>query len=91
MRANAPLKAGCLIAGMAADADSADDMGLLRHWAMDVLFGRVRAPSTLGSRLRSYAWGNVLQVEQTGRGTADPDLPPGAAAARREICILPLL
>jgi hypothetical protein len=28
---NAPLKVGCLVAGMAAGADSIDDMGLLRH------------------------------------------------------------
>jgi len=34
---------------------------------MDVLFGGVRAPSTLGSHLRCHAWGNVLQVEQAGR------------------------
>jgi hypothetical protein len=63
---NAPLKAGCLVAGMAAGADSVDGMGLLRHGAMDVLFG-VRAPSTLGSHLRSCTWGNVLQLEKAGR------------------------
>jgi hypothetical protein len=64
---NAPLKVGCLVAGMAAGADSIDDMGLLRHGAMDVLFSEVRAPSTLGSHLRCYAWGNVLQLEKAGR------------------------
>jgi hypothetical protein len=64
---NADLKVGCLVAGMAAGADSIDDMGLLRHGAMDILFGGVRAPSTLGSHLRSYAWGNVLQIEKAGR------------------------
>jgi hypothetical protein len=48
----AHLKVGCLVAGMAAGADSTDDMGLLRHGAMDVLVGGVRAPSTLGSHLR---------------------------------------
>jgi hypothetical protein len=64
---NAHLKVGCLVAGMAAGADSIDDMGLLRHGAMDVLFGGVRAPSTLGSHLRSYTWGNVLQIEKAGR------------------------
>jgi hypothetical protein len=64
---NAALKAGCLVAGMAAGADSVDDMGLLRHGAMDVLFAGVRAPSTLGSHLRSYTWGNVLQLERAGR------------------------
>jgi hypothetical protein len=64
---NAHLKIPCLVAGMAAGADSIDDMDLLRHGAMDVLFGGVRAPSTLGSHLRSYAWGNVLQLEKAGR------------------------
>jgi hypothetical protein len=64
---NADLKVGCLVAGMAAGADSIDDMGLLRHGAMEVLFGGVRAPSTLGSHLRSYTWGNVLQLEKAGR------------------------
>jgi hypothetical protein len=64
---SAPAKVGCLVAGMTAGADSIDDMGLLRHGAMDVLFGGVRAPSTLGSHLRSYTWGNVLQLEQAGR------------------------
>jgi hypothetical protein len=64
---NAPLKVGCLVAGMTAGADSIEDMGLLRHGAMDVLFGGVRAPSTLGSHLRSYTWGNVLQIEKAGR------------------------
>jgi hypothetical protein len=64
---NAHLKIPCLVAGMAAGADSIDDMGLLRHGAMDVLFGGVRAPSTLGSHLRSYTWGNVTQLEKAGR------------------------
>ena len=64
---NAPAKVGCLVAGMAAGADSVDDMALLRHGAMNILFGGVRAPSTLGSHLRSYTWGNVLQLEKAGR------------------------
>jgi Transposase DDE domain group 1 len=64
---NAHLKIPCLVAGMAAGADSINDMGLLRHGAMDVLFGGVRAPSTLGSHLRCYTWGNVRQLEKAGR------------------------
>jgi hypothetical protein len=64
---NADLKAGCLVAGMAAGADSIDDMDLLRHGAMTSLFGGIRAPSTLGSHLRSYTWGNVAQLEKAGR------------------------
>jgi hypothetical protein len=64
---NAHLKVGCLVAGMAAGADSIDDMDLLRHGAMGTLFGGVRAPSTLGSHLRCYTWGNVTQLEKAGR------------------------
>ena len=80
---NAHLKVPCLVAGMAAGADSIDDMGLLRHGAMDALFGGVRAPSTLGSHLRSYAWGNVSQLEKAAREflaelTRQAPLLPGA-------------
>jgi len=57
--ANAGLKVPCLVAGMAAGADSIDDMDVLRHGAMPDLFGGVRAPSTLGSFLRSFTCGNV--------------------------------
>jgi hypothetical protein len=58
---NGHLKVPCLVAGMAAGADSIDDMDLLRHGAMSTLFGGIRAPSTLGSHLRCYTWGNVAQ------------------------------
>ena len=64
---NAHLKVGCLVAGMAAGADSIEDMDVLRHGAMDALPGGIRAPSTLGSRLRSYTRGNVTQLEKAGR------------------------
>ena len=64
---NADLKVPCLVAGMAAGADSIEGMGLLRHGAMPALFGGVRAPSTLGSHLRCYTWGNVSQLEKAGR------------------------
>jgi hypothetical protein len=64
---NAHLKAGCLVAGMIAGADSIDDMDVLRHGAMPALFGGIRAPSTLGSFLRSFTWGNVLQLEKVSR------------------------
>jgi hypothetical protein len=64
---NAHLKVPCLVAGMAAGADSIDDMAVLRHGAMSTLFGGVRAPSTLGSHLRCYTWGNVSQLEKAGR------------------------
>jgi hypothetical protein len=64
---NAPVKVGCLVAGMIAGADSIDDLDLLRHGAMGALFGGIRAPSTLGSFLRSFTWGNVLQLGKVNR------------------------
>jgi hypothetical protein len=64
---NAQVKVGCLVAGMIGGADSIDDMDLLRHGAMPRLFGGIRAPSTLGSFLRSFTWGNVLQLEKVSR------------------------
>jgi hypothetical protein len=64
---NADVKVSCLVAGMAGGADSIDDKNLLRHGAMPSLFGGLRAPSTLGSFLRSFTWGNVLQLEKVSR------------------------
>jgi hypothetical protein len=64
---NARVKIPGLVAGMAAGADSIDDMGLLRHGALPGLLAGIRAPSTLGSHLRSFTWGNVLQLEMVSR------------------------
>jgi hypothetical protein len=64
---NAQLKVPCLVAGMIAGADSIDDMDVLRHGAMPALFGGIRAPSTLGSFLRSFTWGTVLQLQKVHR------------------------
>ena len=61
--ANAVMKVACLVAGMAAGADSIDDMDLLRRRRDGDVFGGVRAPSTLGSFLRAFTWGNVRQLE----------------------------
>ena len=78
---NPHLKVPCLVAGMIGGADSIDDLDLLRHGAMPVLFGGVRAPSTLGSFLRSFTWGNVLQLGKVNRellaelGRRSPLLP----------------
>jgi hypothetical protein len=61
------MSAPCLVAGMTAGADRIDDMGVLRHGATGALVAGLRAPSTLGSHLRSYTWGSALQVEKAGR------------------------
>src|SRR5215468_9658856 len=64
---NPRVKVPAIVAGMIGGADSIDDLGLLRHGAMPALFGGIRAPSTLGSFLRSFAWGNVLRLEKVSR------------------------
>jgi hypothetical protein len=80
---NAYLKIPGLVAGMAAGADSIDDMDVLRHGAMPEVFGGIRAPSTLGSFLRSFTWGNVRQLDAVARQflvalAAGTPLLPGA-------------
>jgi hypothetical protein len=64
---NPQVKVPGIVAGMIGGADSIDDLDLLRHGAMPALFGAVRAPSTLGSFLRSFTWGNVLQLGKVNR------------------------
>jgi hypothetical protein len=78
---NAAVKVACLVAGMIGGADSIDDMDVLRHGAMPALFGGVRAPSTLGSFLRAFTWGNVLQLGKVNRELLAGAGPPGPAAA----------
>ncbi len=61
--ANAGLKVTSLVAGMAAGADSVNDMALLRHGGMGRVFTRAYAPSTLGSFLRAFTFGHVRQLD----------------------------
>src|SRR4051795_11454262 len=61
--AHAGLKLSSLVAGMAAGADSIDDMALLRHGGMGKVFTAAYAPSTLGSFLRAFTFGHVRQVD----------------------------
>ena len=61
--ANPQVKVPALVAGMVAGADSIEDMGLLRHGALGRLTAGVRAPSTLGTFLRSFTFGHVRQLD----------------------------
>lgn len=72
-----------LVGGMVAGADSFEDMDRLRHGAMPRLFTGVRAPSTLGSFLRSFTHGHVKQLHAVARRllprlAAHTPLLPGA-------------
>ena len=75
----------CVIAGMAAGADSIEDLDVLRHGATPRLLCGVRAPSTLGTFLRGFTFGHVRQLDAVAarllaRLAAASPLLPGAAA-----------
>ena len=61
--ANEGPKVCWLVAGMVADADSIDDMALLRHGGMGRVLDHAYAPSTPGSFLRSFTFGQVRQLD----------------------------
>ena len=63
---NAAAKATSVVGGMLAGADSIDDLDLLRAGGMGRLFDEVRAPSTLGTFLRSFTHGHVQQLDAVG-------------------------
>jgi hypothetical protein len=65
--ANPAAKVMSIVAGMAAGADSISDVDRLRHTAMDKVFTGTRAPSTLGTFLRSFTHGHVRQLHSVAR------------------------
>ncbi len=65
--ANAAAKVMSLLAGMVAGADSITDTDRLRHAGTDLVFDEVRAPSTLGTFLRSFTHGHVRQLHSVHR------------------------
>lgn len=64
-------KVGTVVAGMLAGADSIDDLDVLRAGGTARVVGGVRAPSTIGTLLRSLTHGHVLQLHSAGRGLLD--------------------
>jgi hypothetical protein len=66
-RANVGLKAMTLIHSALAGGDSIDDADALRAGSTESVLGHaVRAPSTLGTFLRSFTWGHVRQLDKVG-------------------------
>lgn len=61
---NAADKSRSVVAGMLAGADSIDDLDLLRAGGMARVVPGVRAPSTLGTFLRTFTHGHVQQVDK---------------------------
>jgi len=73
-----------IIAGMAAGADSIDDLEVIRAGGMPRLFDQVYAPATLGQFLREFTHGHTLQLASVLRAhlvnlAARTDLLPGIA------------
>ncbi|MGH9249467.1 MAG: IS1380 family transposase [Acidimicrobiales bacterium] len=60
-------KLSSIIAGMAAGADSIDDLDVIRVGGMPRLFGGVYAPATLGQFLREFTHGHALQLASVAR------------------------
>jgi hypothetical protein len=67
--ANPAVKVMSLLAGMVAGADSIADVDRLRHAGNAVVFDEIRAPSTLGTFLRSFTHGHVQQLNAVLRQT----------------------
>ena len=79
--ANSGAKAVSVIGSMLAGGDSIDDVGVLRAGAAGSLFDGTRAPSTVGSWLRSHKWSKSGSWTQSaascwrGCGRPAPDRP----------------
>ena len=67
-RANAGDKLLTLVASALAGGDCIDDADVLRTGGTaDAIGGVVKAPSTLGTFLRSFSWGHVRQLDRVSR------------------------
>jgi hypothetical protein len=86
--ANPAGKITSIVAGMAAGADSIDDLDVIRSGGMPHLFGGVYACATLGQLLREFTHGHTLQLASVARAhlvnlVAQADLLPGIDEAER--------
>ena len=67
-RANVDIKAMTLIGSAVAGGDCIDDADVLRAGYTEMVLGHVlRAPSTLGTFLRSFCWGDVRSLDRVSR------------------------
>jgi len=65
--ANSDAKVATVIMGMLAGADSIDDLDVLRAGATGRLLGAAKAPSTIGTWLRSFTYGHLRQLDAIAR------------------------
>ena len=82
-RANRGDKMMTLVASALAGGDCIDDADALRTGGTAcTLGGTVKAPSTLGTFLRSFRWGHVRQLDRVSRELLGPGLA-GRSGTRR--------
>jgi hypothetical protein len=65
--ANGGTKALTVVGSMLLGGDSVADTALLQGGATGELFDQLRAPSTIGSWLRSFKWSNVRELDAVSR------------------------
>lgn len=65
--ANVAAKIRTIVAGMLVGADSIDDLDVLRSGGNARVLGEVRAPSTIGTFLRSFTHGHVQQLHSVSK------------------------
>ena len=83
-RANTGDKLMTLVASALAGGDCIDDADALRAGSTGRVLGcTVKAPSTLGTFLRSFRWGHVRQLDRVSRGVAGPGLGHRGWSRRR--------
>ena len=83
-RANAGDKMLTLVASALAGGDCIDDPDVLRTGGMAcTLGGTVKAPSTLGTFLRSFRWGHVRQLDRVSRELLARAWQAGGGTRRR--------
>lgn len=79
-QANEGTKAMTVLGGLVAGADSIDDVAVLRTGALPQLFV-TRAPSTIGTFLRSFTFGHVRQLDAVARELLGAAWAAGAGPA----------
>ena len=85
---NVGMKAMTLIYSALAGGDSIEDANLLRAGSTEAVLGQeVRAPSTLGTFLRSFTWGHALQLDAVSRKLLARAWGAGAGPGSRPLTI----
>ena len=87
-RPNAGVKAMTLISSAIAGGDCIDDSDVLRSGMTHVVLGHeLRAPSTLGTFLRSFCWGDVRSLDKVARTALCRAWAAGAAPVAEELTV----